>query len=53
MIEYTVGALVNLLKQFDQSANIVIDVDQNGDYKPIIDAEYNEHGEVEILFRQD
>jgi hypothetical protein len=52
MNEYTVSALIHLLKQFDPNANIVIDLDQNGDYEPIIDAQYNEHGDVEIVFQQ-
>ncbi|MFD0587748.1 hypothetical protein ACFQZE_07015 [Paenibacillus sp. GCM10027627] len=50
MNEYTVGALIKLLSQFDQDANIVAAIRTDDDYRAIVDAQYNEHGEVELIF---
>ncbi|ALS22234.1 hypothetical protein [Paenibacillus naphthalenovorans] len=49
MNENTVGALINLLKQFNPDANIVIAVRAEDDYQPIVDAQYNENGDVELI----
>lgn len=49
MNEYTVGALIFLLNQFDHDANIVIAVRTDDDYQSIVDAKYNEYGDVELI----
>lgn len=50
MNELTVEALINLLKQFDPLLNVVAAIRSDDDYQPVVDATYNEHGDIELVF---